>query len=238
MGVGISKQIGWSQEANLLYEILRELDYLNLVTADATGNCVCPTTTTSTTIYLCTGEDVTIGSQVWKVCNLNVSTYNNGDPIPEITDLTEWVNATTGAWCWYNNDSANGAIYGKLYNWYAVTDPRGIAPAGYHVPSESEWQALSFSVIGDGGTLKETGTTHWTSPNTGATNSTGFTALPGGIRGFDGSFSLINDYGFWWTSTPDVPGTSRNWALAYDISTILFGNSGNNLGFSVRLIKD
>lgn len=232
MAIG-SKQIGWSNENNLLWEISKKIDDI-IKSLGPTPT----TTTTTTTIYLCTGADVTIGSQVWQFCNLNVSTYNNGDPIPQITDQTEWVNATTGAWCWYNNDPALGAIYGKLYNWYAIADPRGVAPAGYHVPTEAEWQALSVLVSGDGGALKESGTTNWTSPNTGATNSTGFTALPGGIRAYDGSFALINSYGFWWNSTPDVSGTARDWALAYDGSAMLYGNSGKNLGFSVRLIKN
>ena len=226
-----SKQIGWSNENNLLWEISKKLDGI-------IASLAITTTTTTTTAYVCIDADVMIGSQTWKICNLNVSTYSNGDPIPEITDQTDWVNATTGAWCWYNNDSANGPVYGRLYNYYAVNDPRGIAPAGYHVPSESEWQTLNSTIGGDGGALKEAGTTHWTSPNTGATNSTGFSALPGGIRASDGSFALLNEYGFWWTSTPDVGDTSRDWALAYDTSAMLFGNSGNYLGFSVRLIQD
>src|ERR1035437_4904310 len=127
---------------------------------------------------------VTICTQSWMLKNLDVSTYRNGDLIPEVTDGSAWSALTAGAWCWYNNDSAtNASTYGKLYNWYAVNDPRGLAPTGWHVPSDAEWTTLSTCLGGNavaGGAMKETGTTHWTSPNTGATNSSGFTGLPGG----------------------------------------------------------
>ena len=147
---------------------------------------------------------VTICTQVWMLKNLDVSTYRNGDPIPQVTDSIQWANLTTGAWCYYNNDPANGVTYGKLYNWYAVNDPRGLAPTGWHVPSDAEWNTLSTCLGGyavAGGAMKETGTTHWTSPNTGATNSSGFTGLPGGARDFNGTFSNVGNSGIWWSST-------------------------------------
>src|SRR5450759_1177427 len=148
---------------------------------------------------------VTICTQVWMLKNLDVSTYRNGDLIPKVTDPTAWSALTTGAWCWYNNDSAtNASTYGKLYNWYAVNDPRGLAPTGWHVPSDAEWTTLSTCLGGNavaGGAMKETGTTHWTSPNTGATNSSGFTGLPGGYRNNDGSFNNVGNFGYWWSST-------------------------------------
>src|ERR1035437_8570614 len=128
---------------------------------------------------------VTICTQVWMLKNLDVSTYRNGDLIPKVTTTTAWDALTTGAWRWCNNDPAMGVIYGKLYNWYVVNDPRGLAPTGWHVPSDAEWTTLSTCLGGyavAGGAMKETGTTHWTSPNTGATNSSGFTGLPGGGR--------------------------------------------------------
>src|SRR5665647_2153473 len=140
---------------------------------------------------------VTICTQVWMLKNLDVSTYRNGDLIPEVTDQTAWATLTTGAWCYNNNDPAVGVIYGKLYNWYAVNDPRGLAPTGWHVPSDAEWTTLSTCLGGDavaGGAKKETGTTHWTSPNTGATNSSGFTALPGGLRDRTGPFYNVAKY--------------------------------------------
>jgi len=114
--------------------------------------------------------------------NLDVDHYRNGDPIPEVQDSAQWVNLKTGAWCYYNNSDSLGKIYGKFYNWYAVNDPRRLAPIGYHVPSDAEWTVLSTFLGGNkgsGGKMKETDTTHWSSPNKGATNSSGFTALPG-----------------------------------------------------------
>src|ERR1035437_5597261 len=147
---------------------------------------------------------VTICSQIWMLNNLEVTTYRNGDPIPQVTDSIQWVNLTTGAWCYYNNNSANGPVYGKLYNWYAVNDPRGVAPAGWHVPSDAEWTTLSTCLGGDliaGGPMKETGTTHWTYANSGATNSSGFTGLPGGYRTNVGTFNVVGSAGGWWSST-------------------------------------
>ena len=139
-------------------------------------------------------NEVTICNQVWATRNLDVTTYRNGDPIPQVTDIGQWGTLTTGAWCYYNNDPANGATYGKLYNWYAVNDPRGLAPAGWHVPSDSEWTTLTDCLGGvsiAGGEMKatgamETGTGLWFAPNVGANNSSGFTGLPGGGRGMTG----------------------------------------------------
>src|SRR5205085_6409714 len=134
---------------------------------------------------------------------LSVSTYLNGDTIPSITDPTIWASLTTGAYCYYNNDSTTyAATYGKLYNWYAVNDPRGLAPLGWHIPSDAEWTTLENCLGGSsvaGGAMKETGITYWLSPNTSATNSSGFTGLPGGYRNpSDGSFYLISSNGIWW----------------------------------------
>ncbi len=186
----------------------------------------------------CQGE-VQIGEQVWSRCNLNTERYLTGDLIPEVQDPTEWANLTTGAWCYYNNDQETGKIYGKLYNWYAVTDSRGLGTPGYHIPSETEWLTLANYVVYDGGSLKETGTEHWLAPNIGATNSTGFTALGGGYRKFDdGAFLYLKDYGFWWTTTASISLTSRDWALGAGTSDLLYGNSDNRFGFSIRLIKD
>jgi uncharacterized protein (TIGR02145 family) len=140
---------------------------------------------------------VTIGSQTWMLKNLSVSTYQNGDPIPKVTDSAEWSNLTTGAWCWYNNDSATYAsTYGRLYNFYAVNDPRGLAPSGWHVAKETEWGILTkyagtYTVAGK--KLKESGNDHWKFDFfSEGTNETGFTALPAGVRLENGKFS-IND---------------------------------------------
>ena len=131
------------------------------------------------------GNVSTLCNQVWMAKNLDVTTYRNGDVIPQVTDASEWLNLTTGAWCWYNNDSTNKSVYGKLYNWYAVNDPRGLAPEGWHIPTAGEWDALINCNGGwyvAGCHLKESGFAHWQAPNAGATNNSGFTGVPGGLR--------------------------------------------------------
>ncbi len=157
-------------------------------------------------------DEVVIGTQVWKTRNLDVTTYRNGDPIPQVTDPTQWINLTTGAWCYYENNTANGTVYGKLYNWYAVNDSRGLAPTGYHVPSDAEWTTLTTFLGGEGvagGKMKSTDTSLWQSPNTSATNESGFTGLPGGCRSDDGAFDDVGDGGDWWSSSEN--GTASAW---------------------------
>lgn len=183
---------------------------------------------------------VTICGQVWANKNLGVSHYRNGDPIPKVTDPTAWAALTTGAYCYYNNDSINyAATYGKLYNWYAVNDPRGLAPDGWHLPTNIEWFDL-LNCLGDdssaGGPLKETGIVHWNPPNGGATNSTGFTALPGGIR-INGTFSSIGALGNWWTST-DLGGTAMFITLNANNGGYYWDGYEFQYGLSVRCIKD
>jgi uncharacterized protein (TIGR02145 family) len=187
---------------------------------------------------------VTICDQVWMVKNLDVDHYRNGDPIPQVTNGAEWCSATTGAWCWYENNSANGTVYGKLYNWFAVNDPRGLAPAGWHVASDGEWTILTDCLGGSsvaGGKIKEAGTDHWVSPNTDATNFSGFTALPGGSRGFDdgGLFGDLGYTGNWWSSTE----ANADRAYARSLTTfngIIFRHDPDdkNVGYSVRCVKD
>jgi uncharacterized protein (TIGR02145 family) len=191
----------------------------------------------------CIEHNVTIGTQTWTGCNLNVTTYRNGDPIPQVTDQTDWSNLTTGAWCHINNNPANDAIYGKLYNWYAVNDTAhgGLAPLGYHVPSYPEWDILIDSLGGDtvaGGKLKEVGLCHWLSPNTDATDQVLFTALPGGFRGGNGSFGPAGYQGQWWTSTEYD--TTKAWMkyLLYNYEGVGNGQPFKNGGMSVRLIQD
>jgi len=183
---------------------------------------------------------VTIGLQVWMQSNLNVSKYRNGDPIPQVQDPTQWNNLTTGAWCYYENNTANGITYGKLYNWYAVNDPRGLAPAGYHVPSDAEWTTLTTSLGGTsvaGGKMKAT--TGWQAPNTDATNSSGFTGLPGGAFRFGyGPFGFIGTVGYWWSSSDAA--TTSTWTRSVynyggDLSRLSFSKT---CGFSVRCLRD
>ena len=185
---------------------------------------------------------VTICNQVWMPKNLDVDHYRNGDPIPQVTDPAAWAALTTGAWCYYLNDPTNGAIYGKLYNWYAVNDPRGLAPTGWHIPTNAEWTTLVYclgGVLVAGGKMKETGTTHWLSPNTGADNSSGFAALPGGFRGFNGSlFNLIGSFGFWWSSTELNTTNAWHCFLFYNDASVTSLAARKSDGYSVRCVKD
>ena len=209
----------------------------------------------STTQAQVNPPSVKIGSQTWMVKNLDVDHYRNGDKIPEVKDSAAWSKLTIGAWCYHNNVPANGKIYGKLYNWYAVNDPRGLAPVGWHVPGNSEWNKLSNFLDGyevAGGAMKETGTTHWLSPNTEATNSSGFSGLPGGTRAQNGEFGLsgigdglsvilgigVNNGGCWWSSTKED--ADYAWAHYLDFYNGEVGISANNMkeGISVRCIKD
>jgi uncharacterized protein (TIGR02145 family) len=173
--------------------------------------------------------------------NLDVDHYSNGEPIPEVKDPTEWSNLKTGAWCYYNNDPANGAIYGKLYNRYAVNDPRGLAPKGWHIPSEAEWTELENYLGGKdvaGGKLKETGTAHWQNPNTGATNESGFSALPGGWRNYNGAFGSVGYYGLWWSSTESDATDAWYRGMGCSYAAIGRGDDGKGSGFSVRCLRD
>lgn len=203
---------------------------------------------------------VSLCSKVWMTRNLDVVTYRNGDTIPQVTDQTQWgslclgsCNSGLGAWCWYNNDSATyAATYGKLYNWYAVNDPRGLAPIGWHIPTYYEWNelvicadpladtsiyAISPQSLIAGGLLKEKDTSHWNNPNTGATNATGFTGLPGGMR-TNTEFSYIGIMGWWWTSTRLSSLNSWNRILYHNQSYMVGNGFQKTYGFSVRCIKD
>ena len=185
---------------------------------------------------------VTIGSQTWIKRNLNVCKYRNGDDIPQVQDQTTWAALTTGAWCYAEDYTGNGPIYGKLYNWYAVHDTRGLAPLGFHVPTSDEWITLTNYLGGEsvaGGKMKLAGTQYWQSPNTDATNSSNFSGLPGGFRSGSGTYGgNLNRYGYWWSSTETgsggvwglklfwSDGTSQNYPLNY------------NAGVSVRCLAN
>ena len=196
------------------------------------------TLTWTTPVFLPT---VVIGTQQWMEKNLDVMTYRNGDVIPQVTDPTVWAGLTTGAWCWYSNSADSGAIYGKLYNWYAVNDPRGLAPQGWHIPTDAEWTILSTKLGGDaaaGGKMKTTGTTRWTLPNTNATNESVFSGLPGGIRLPNGSFSNVRDYGSWWSATEANSTSAWIRYLYYNNGLLDRSNSSKPYGFSVRCLRD
>jgi uncharacterized protein (TIGR02145 family) len=184
---------------------------------------------------------VKIGTQTWTVENLKTTHYNDGTAIPKVTNTSSWGNLTTGAYCWYDNDSTtNKNTYGALYNWYAVNTGK-LAPAGWHVPTDADWDTLSAYLGGDnvsGGALKDTGTTYWNSPNTGATNSSGFSAIPGGYRSYNGSFNSIGYYGGWWSAAENFASDAYSRYLNYDFSYLYRNDSLKSYGFSVRLVRD
>lgn len=185
---------------------------------------------------------VTIGSQEWIAQNLKTTHFNDGTPIPLATGNDEWRNLTTSGYCWYNNDEANYKDpYGAIYNWYAV-DNGNLCPEGWHVPGDAEWTILTDYLGGlnvTGGKLKETGTTHWNSPNYGATNETGFTALPGGERsGTDGSFQNINENGYWWSADENFPSSAWYRQMTYNSASVIRHHLGKDHGRAVRCLKD
>ncbi|MFZ4399586.1 MAG: fibrobacter succinogenes major paralogous domain-containing protein [Bacteroidales bacterium] len=159
---------------------------------------------------------IIIGSQVWLKENLKTSHFRNGVIIPHITDSNLWSTNTSAAWCNYRNLSINDSIYGKLYNWYAVHDTRNIAPKGWHIADPMEWGAL-FDFLGGrsiaGGKLKEIGTTHWTSPNTGATSEVNFTALSGGGV-FYSFFEDMEKDAYWWSTWTYIFSQDRGYAAS------------------------
>ncbi len=184
---------------------------------------------------------VRIGSQIWMAENLKTTKYNDGRDIPNVTDATAWAGLSTPGYCWYDNDSTTYAeTYGALYNWHTV-ETNSLCPTGWHVPDTTEWITLTDYLGGTsiaGGLLKETGTTHWTSPNTGATNETGFTALPGGDRSFNGSFYDVGYGGYLWSTTEYSADGAWYWGMTHDNSNLTrVGNMKKN-GVSVRCVRD
>ncbi|MBV5329787.1 MAG: hypothetical protein JZU65_19525 [Chlorobium sp.] len=188
-----------------------------------------------------TYKTVVIGTQTWFAENLKTTKYKDGTAIPLVTDNTAWKNLTTPAYCWYNNTVSNKATYGALYNWHTVSTAN-LCPAGWHVPSDSEWKTLTDFLKGEstaGNKLKEAGTTHWNSPNTGATNESGFTALPGGYRdGYNGSFLNMGIVGVFLTPTITIINTIAIRGGSYDSTVFGKGDCFNKDGLSVRCIKD
>jgi uncharacterized protein (TIGR02145 family) len=233
-------------------------------TIPLTGGCgsVNATGTITVTAFTCatntvsdidfnTYNTVSIGNQCWTSENLKTSRYNNGDLIPIVTDNGTWSNlrsGKTGARTWYNNDSTTYENpYGNLYNAFVITDTRGLCPTGWHVPTDAEWNTLISSLgSGAGGKLKSTttGTIYWNTTNTGATNSSGFTGLPGGFRNLNGTFDRINNYGFFWSSTVHIADVYL-WTriLPYNGDYVIqnwdYGYNGNiTVGAAVRCLKD
>jgi uncharacterized protein (TIGR02145 family) len=195
-----------------------------------------------------TYKTVTIGSQVWMAENLRTMVYRNGDPITNISDDIQWKNLTSGAYCCYDNSTKNSKIYGCLYNWYALNDNRNIAPVGWHVPSDSDWKTLTDYLGGVNESsvkLKETGINHWRS-ETGATNESGFTALPGGYRGqitFGGAdlgynYAWQGTFCFWWTSTDTLSTYAFERGLNDILNRVENGYAPKDHGNSIRCVKN
>ena len=189
-----------------------------------------------------TYSTIQIGTQVWMAENLRTTKYNDNTLIPNVTDPTAWKNLITPAYCWYNNDASTYKIpYGALYNWFAVNTAK-LCPTGWHVPLNDEFMAFVTYLGGlevAGGKLKETGTAHWLSPNTGATNETGFTALPGGRRFYyDGTFISLGSLGYYWSATEDEVIYGGIGILHYDSAAIEGDGYSKPNGMSVRCLKD
>jgi len=202
---------------------------------------------------------ITIGTQVWLKENLKTTKYADGNQIPNVPDNGQWQNLNSGAWRYYNDDSQYNTPYGKIYNWQAVADTRKICPAGWHVPSDGEWKILEQYLGMDpfelnitnyrgssanvGGKLKKVDPSLWNTPNTGATDETGFSGIPGGRYNQGGTFINLALEGTWWSSTLAIPNTNLAW-----LRILNYNNSGSYRampsgsmiggGFSVRCIKD
>jgi uncharacterized protein (TIGR02145 family) len=200
-------------------------------TNSTTGN------TTPTKDY----KTVKIRNQIWMTENLNVDQFRNGDLIPEAKTETEWELAGKNeqpAWCYYDNDPMNGEKYGKLYNWYAVNDSRGLAPKGYHVPSDFEWTTLTTYLGGENIAGAKIKSTNGWDENSKGTNSSGFSGLPGGCRYSDGSFSLIGGNLYLWNSSENDENNAWSISADYYLAQVYRNSEIKTNGFSVRCLKD
>lgn len=184
---------------------------------------------------------IIIGEQVWISKNLRTTRFNDGTNIPNVLHGTEWSGMSTPAYCWFNNDDSLYRItYGGLYNWYAVNTGK-LCPEGWRVPDESDWIRLTDQLKGEsaaGGKLKETGTLFWNSPNTAATNETGFTALPGGLRLPKGKFDYLGKYCIWWSSSSNNNHNAWCRLLNYENSLVYRFDDDKRTGLSIRCVRD
>jgi len=245
-------QISFGQD--MIIHTVGERNSYKLAEIDSITFNIINDTTTSGTLTDIDGnvyQTIKIGNQWWMVENLKVTHYNNGDSIPNVIENGLWSGLITGAYCNYNNNTSNVSTYGRLYNWHVVNDSREIAPTGWHVPTDDEWKELEMSLgmsqmqadtlvwrgTNEGGQMKEAGFAHWPSPNSGATNSSGFKALPGGFRRDTGQFINLNDTGHWWAKNGSGA-EAMNRALKYTYSQVLRLYYSKQNGYSIRCIKD
>jgi uncharacterized protein (TIGR02145 family) len=215
----------------------------------------CPEAPTVTDANGTVYPTVLIGSQCWMANNLRTTQYSDGSIVPNVTVNATWAQLNTGAWSNYENNVSNNATYGKLYNWYAATDPRGVCPMGWHVPTDAEWQLLESSlgmpanelnapgIRGEaqnvGGKLKATSV--WNAPNAGATNESGFSGLPSGARGgfSDGTFFNLGDRGYWWSSSEgDQLDYARYRSLSYFNAGVGRYSYYKSSGYCIRCLRD
>jgi len=187
---------------------------------------------------------IEIGNQAWMAENLKTSTFSDGTPIQKVEEYEEWANLTLPAYSWYNNDSLNSDDFGALYNCYAIETEK-LCPEGWHVPSDEDWIELESALGGApsaGGAMKEPGTAHWKTPNTQASNESGFTARPGGYRSYNGTFNLMRIDGFWWSTSEKSWYGSTNTViyrnLKYDGQDLFREVAVRANGFSVRCVKN
>jgi uncharacterized protein (TIGR02145 family) len=248
------------------YSIVPGVSAANPISISNYGSVLLPGNTTCQSEFIsvtgCGGQDsllyydryynlVEIGGQCWFAENLATDKYSNGDVIPTGLNSTEWSSTTSGAYAVYANNPANDIIYGKLYNWYSTIDSRSVCPTGWHVPSTCEWMYLE-GILGisvqdqqslgnwkgstQGGDLKSIN--GWTDPNIGATNSTGFSAIPGGRRSSGNFYALIGAQGNWWSSTQNDNQGAIVITLTNLESQVLDGSDLKYYGYSIRCIKD
>lgn len=184
---------------------------------------------------------IRIGNQLWARKNLNVSTFRNGDSIPEIKTNEEWIaicKAEKPAWCYFENDPKNDSLYGKMYNWYAVNDPRGLAPKGEHIPSQEEWNQLTAFLGGRSVAGKKLKSIHGWQHNGNGTNKSHFSAYPAGERHADGEFSSLGLLTAWWTSSEQEGKYAWENYMYHFNDAVNTSYVGKNGGFSVRCVKD
>ena len=181
---------------------------------------------------------VQIGNQTWTIENLDTANYRNGDPIPQVQDVIAWSILTTGAWCYYENKGENGTTYGRLYNCYAVNDPRGLAPNGYHIPTDKEWTTLTDYLGGESvAGIKMKSNSGWQNNGNG-TNTSGFSGLSGGFRDYYGNFNSFGGNGYWWSSTEYDFNFAWYRFMGHNNGNVTRSYSNNRFGFSVRCVKD
>jgi len=186
-------------------------------------------------------KTVKIDDQIWMAENLDISTFRNGDPIPQAKTNEAWIQAGENekpAWCYYENDPQNGKKYGKLYNWYAINDPRGLAPKGWHIPKNEEWKKLIDFLGGDDHACAKLKSSYAWKGNGYGSNSSGFTALPGGCRECNGSFTHLGYIAYFWSTAGQDSNKAWYQQLFYGNARIYCFRDNKQAGYSVRLIKN